>query len=507
MSSEKNPGDERQDGHLAGAVLAGSRWTASGQVAVQATRFLVQIVLARLLAPEDFGLLAVALVTIQFLDKAMDFGTGSALIQRKNLPDKLINTVFLFNVLFGALLALMLFFSSPIVASAFGSPDADAVLRVMSIALIFTAFGNVQQALLRRRLQFRSLALITMVSAFANAIVAIPLAALGAQVWALVAGQISLSVTASLGAHLASGWRVSRGGDIAGLLSLRKFSVNLAIFNLFSFALRNSDKLIVGRFLGVRALGIYAVAERVLIYPQTIIANSLTQVLFPALARTQTNKRSLQRGVFRAVGATTLITFPVMVGIATVAEPFTLAFLGSRWSEIVPLILVLGPTAALGSIALTTGTIFTAVGQTRVLLYWGLFSNTLLVVAFLIGAQFSLFGVALSYFVVSALLTWPANALALRLIDLRFRQLARLLLPVSVATGMMAAAVLGIDFFVDSVLGLTPWPRFILGVGTGGVVYAMAVVLLRPPGLAELISVLGLQSLFPGIAESARPID
>lgn len=466
-------------------------------MSVQVTRFIVQIILARLLAPEVFGVVAVALVTLQFLDKITDIGTGSAIIQRKELTERLVASVFVLNLGLSACLFAAMVLLSPSVARLFGTPEASPVLQVMSAAVLLTGFGNVQQALLRRRLRFRSVASITTGSALANAVVAIPAAALGAGVWALVGGHLALALTASLGAHFASGWRPRFAFDKVGLLSLRSYSLNLTLFNLVNFALRNSDKLIVGRFLGARALGIYTIADRILQYPLTTLQNSLSQVLFPALSRTQSDVPALQRAVLRACGSMAIITFPAMAGLAAVAEPFTLALLGEQWKDAIPLIMVLAPAGAWASISLITGMLFQALGRTRLLLALAVVMNGILVLVFLAAAQYGLFQVAAGFAGAALLLSAPVNAIALRLIGLGLSDLAEVLWSTTFASIVMAVVVAVTDRMVLSAAVGSSLLRLMLGVLLGVFVYGAMIFLLRPTGLADVYRVLGLHSRLP----------
>lgn len=462
---------------------------------MQLTRFVVQVVLARLIAPEAFGVLAVGLVTIQLLEKVMDLGTGAALIQRPTVSDRLASTVFLVNVAAGSVLGGGLFLSAPMIAGAFGSPEATPVLRALALAVLFNAAGNVQQSLLRRRLRFRALALITVGSALANAAVAVPMAVAGAGVWALVAGQLALSLTASAGAHRLSRWSPGLAFELHGLRSLASYSLNLTAFNLVNFVLRNSDKVIIGRLLGIRALGIYTIAERVLIYPTNVIGNALSQVLFPTLATVQDDHELLRRGVLRASGAAALITFPAMIGIAAVAEPFVVVVLGERWSEAIPLLRVLAPVGALMSVQIVTGVVFTAVGRTSLLLALGVTANSVLLAAFLVGAQFGLIQLTIAYALATVALSIPSMALPLRLIGLPTRRLViGELGPHLLSSGIMGLVVVGTDVGLAA-LGGAMTLRLGVGVTVGVAIYLALLAAIRPPALFDLLRVAGLDGL------------
>lgn len=481
---------------LAERVISGARWTTVSQVAMQALRLGTQVVLARLLAPEDFGAVAVALVVVHLLDIVMDLGTGNAIIQRPALRQPLASAIFVLNASLGLLLCLGLVLSAGVVADLFGTPDAEAVIQVMALAIIVTSLARTQQAMLRRRMRFRAVALQQIAGAFASAVVAIPAALLGAGVWALVAGHIAMVVVIAVMAYRASRWLPSRPADFRGLREIAGYSLNVSGFQLTEFLLQNADKVVIGRFLGVTQLGIYSVAERFMRYTVYALARVLTGVLFPAMSRVQNDPDSVRKGVLRSGASIAAVALPLMVGMSAVAPEFVLVILGERWLGTVPLIQVLAPAGAVQAIIVGVSTVFMAVGRADLQFRIGLATGVAYVVSFVVGVQWGLVGLAIAYAIAVAIMAVPGLVLPLRVADVRTRDFLRCIAPyvvtVTVMGGLVVAAMLTL-----AGAGVGPAVRLTVGVLLGAAVYTGTMLVLQPPAVHDVLTLVGMQDKLP----------
>lgn len=475
-------------------ILVGARWMTISQLVVQVTRIGVSVLLARLLAPSDFGLLALALVVTQFLDMFVDLGTGSAIVQRSGLTHRMASSVFFLNVGLGVVLAAGMALAAPLIAALYDVPDATPILRGMSVAVMITALGVVQQGLLRRWMKFGLFGIANAATALVTGMLAIPLALAGFGVWALVIGTVGGIAVRTLLVWWFSRWRPHAVFSIADLRSMASFSGNLSLFNLSSFFIANADKFIIGRFLGAAALGLYSLADRALMYPVRSITIVIQELLFPAFSRVQKNDESIRRGYLRACSGIALVTFPAMFGLMVVAGPFVEIVLGEQWIPAIPLVTVLAPVGAIQSLAYTVGVLYRAKGRTDRLLRWGLVSGLVIVAGYVIGLPWGIDGVAYSYGATMFLLSYPAFVLAFALIDLRFADFARALRPYVAATAIMVAATLAIRVALE-LAGASQATVLAVCVASAALTYCMLMYRSRPAALRDLMSLTGLSRL------------
>lgn len=496
------PRDDAQDdgagsgepgGLSASGLAAGTRWVVVGRLVTQASRLVVSVLLARLLAPEAFGLVAVAMTTILALEVIKDLGTGAAVIQRPQVDQRLLSSVFYLNLVAGSLTAGVMALGAPVIAGLFSSPEATPVVRALSLVLLLGGVTQIHHAVLRRSMQFNVVAAVEMVGALVTGAVSIGLALAGAGVWSMVWGNVAGALAGSVVAWVRSGWQPSLMFGFAPLRAIAGFSLHTAAFNATTFALRNTDKVLVGRWLGASPLGIYSLGQRTISYPVESIAQVLMTVLFPAFARVQDDNDALRRGYARALGSIAFVTFPVTVGLAAVADPLVRALLGEQWLELIPLLWFMAPAGALMALLSAVNTLYSAKGRADWMFRWGFVSGVVTLGAFALGLQWGLVGLAIAYLAVMVLLTPIGLAIPLRLIDMRLRELLRPLLPYGVMTALMALAAWG-TATMTATTGVGPLPQMLAGIAAGAVLYAGLTLWWRPVAYRDVRRVISERS-------------
>ena len=485
-SRAKIPENQYSRSNVAASVRSGARLVTASQASLQVVRLLVAVVLARLLDPGDFGLVAMAYVVVNFLDIFKDLGTKAAVVQRQTVTREFASSVFVVNVALGAGLTLLIVAVAPLVATVYGEPDVRPVLQVLGVVIGVSSWGLVHQAYLHRRMQFGRLALLHIAIAATNAAVSLTLAFAGWGVWALVLGALSGSVVANVLAWSLSGLRLVPHFSRQDLREIRKFSLNLSGSQMVGFTISNADKFIIGRWLGATALGHYNIAQRILLYPVRAITQMLQEVLFPAMSRIQDDDAALGRGYLRALSGIALLIFPAMTGIAVTASPFVLGVLGSKWEPAIPVIVIIASVGALKSLLHTTSLLYVVKARTDWLLRWTLVAGGLSVASYVVGLPFGIVGVATAYAGVQVLLFYPAFAIPFRLIGLPFSALLRALLPYAISSMVMGAAVLVLRRALE-LLGVGHLPVLIASVGAGVTVYLVMVIVWRASAVRELI--------------------
>jgi lipopolysaccharide exporter len=457
------------------------------QLLTQVTRFVTNIVLARLLTPHAFGLVAIALVVGLFLDQLKDVGTGSALIRENDVTHALINAVFWLNVVLGLLLSLCVYFTAGSLARFLGNAEAAPVLQAFAVVTFITSLGQVHHALLRRDLKFPQIALLSTTSAVVLATVSISLALAGLGVWALVIGNIAASIVETGLSWWFDPWRPTLQVAWTKLRSIANYSLHLFLVNLLTFFFLQSDKLLVGRVLGATELGIYAMAQRILMYPSSAVSDVVNEVAFPVLAKSQEHDHELRSGFVRATSLVALVTFPLMLGATVLARPAVHVVLGPSWHSLVPLIWVLGPVGGLQTVTFTAKNLFMAKGRSDLLFRTTLFSSCVVVGSYLIGVRHGLLGLCIAYALAIALVTPVQLWFAFHQVDLRARTFVLALLPQAVMSLVMAAAVLAVSLAASDAVG--DLAALVLGVATGLAVYGLQLVIFRPPALNDALYV------------------
>ncbi|MBI2216443.1 MAG: lipopolysaccharide biosynthesis protein [Candidatus Rokubacteria bacterium] len=451
----------------------------------QLLRFGVSLVLARLLAPEDFGLLGMAVVITGFVGLFQTLGTHGAVIQRKELSAAFVNSVATVNVAMGAALTCILVLAAPLVAHAYQNEAVAGIVRTLSFIFLISSFGIVHSSLLNRDLRFNRLVGIELTATAMQAVAAVTLASFGFKVWALVTGNlVAATVTMSL-LQLASPWRVRWGVAWPELRGVWGFSLHLTGVNTLDYAFKNADKLVIATFLGPDALGYYWLAYSLCMLPADALTRILGRVLFAAFSRIQDDDAELRRAVLRTTGVTMVIVMPMMAGLAAVAGPFAAGALGDKWAPIAPLIVALVPIGVLTSLSAPTANLYLAKGKSHWLFWWNLTSGTVVVASVFAGVPWGLLGVAGAYAAVMIPLTAVFLLFPFRLIQLSMSELLRAMAPIATGTGFMVVLVVATRMALEAA-GFRPLTVLALTVPVGPVAYGLAMLVLRPRAFGDL---------------------
>jgi PST family polysaccharide transporter len=470
------------------SIFAGIRWTSVGHVLGQLLRFCVSLVLVRLLAPEDFGLLGMAVVITGFVALFQTMGTHGAVIQRKELSATFTNSIATLNVALGATLTGALIATAPVVTAIYGRPDVTPIVQVLACTFLIYSVGSIHTSLLNRDMRFGRLVAIEVTTTIAQAAVAVTLAALGWRVWALVTGNIVAALMTTGLLSIASSWRVRWSFDWAEIRPILGFSFHLTGVNTIDYAVKNVDKLIIGSFLGPDALGYYWLAYSLCMLPADALTRILSRVLFPAFSRIQDDNAELRAAVQRTIGLTVLVVLPVMTGLAVVARPFVLTVIGAKWATIVPVVTILVSVGILQAIAGPLANVYLAKGHSQWLFRWNVASGALVIGSIVVGAGWGLTGVATAHAAVMVPLTALFLALPFRLIHLKVRELLAGLAPLAAATTIMSALVLVSRMLLEAA-GCTPAQVLAIAVPIGAASYLVLIVALRPPAFADLMHI------------------
>jgi lipopolysaccharide exporter len=465
-------------------TVSGIKWSTISQVGRQGTQLLTTVILARLLTPSDFGLVGMAMVIVGFIGIFKDLGTSAAIIQRKELSESLLTSIFWINVGFGILAMIILYFFAPVGAMLYHEPRVTVVLQVLSTSFFISSLGILHQALLERSVSFESLAKLELISVFVGAIVGIGLALNNRGVWSLVFQTLTTVSIATVLLWQSSSWRPQWLFHWNEVKAVRRFSLNLTGYNIFNYFARNVDYLLIGRYLGAQDLGYYTLAYRILLFPLQNISAVIGRVTYPVFSTIQDDNKRFASAYLKVVEGIALIAFPLMMGVLALAKPFILTFFGEKWQQVIPLVMILAPIGLIQSVGATVGPIYQVKGRTDWMLHWGFGAGTFTILSIIIGLYWGIVGVAAAYAIASLILLYPNFAIPFRLINLKFVQMLKVLRRSLLNSSLMFITVI----LVRAVL--PPWfsDFAVLGVSVavGTVTYAVTSWLTNRSQLQEL---------------------
>lgn len=344
-------------------ALYGLIWSGVQKFGALIVSFIANLVLVRILSPEDFGNVGILLVFTAVCQACIDGGFGAALIQKKTVSNTDYSTVFYWNLIVAVLLVVVIYFTAPLVASYYNSDLLCDILRIQSCALFINAFSLVQTAKLTKELNFKILATRTIVAAVVAAVVAIILAKAGWGVWSLVAKEI---VNALVGAILLWSfckWYPSFTFSIASFKKMFGFGSMIFVSSIVDTIYKNIQSLIIGRAFSIRELGFYTQAKKMEEIPVQGGTTVLTQVLFPVYSSISDQHDYMKSVVRKNVILVTFFSFPIMMLLILVAKPLLTILFTDKWSESIPLFQILCIEGMFFPLNCTNTEIFKAIGR------------------------------------------------------------------------------------------------------------------------------------------------
>ncbi len=468
-------------------VINGSFWTIFSNISSNAVSFAVTVVLARLLTPEDFGIVAISAVFIGVVTLFQDLGMGSAIIQRRNIDDDYLATSFSVSLISGIAIAVVLGAASPFVAYFYGKDILKYILLFSTIGFLLSPFTTIHTTLLTKELEFRKLALVNILSQVVSGVISVALALLGYGVWSLVVGKV---VSQPLLMPLI--WKLVKWRPRLKLVKkcfndLFGFGSNLLGFNIIHYISRNSDNLIIGKYLGAQALGYYSVAFNLMLKPLPLISWSIGKVLFPVFSTMQDDLERTRRLYLKVIRTISLITFPMMAGLIMVADEFILTAYGAQWAPAALPLKLLCVVGILQSVGTTGGVIYISQGRPDLNFKIGALSSALAVASFIIGIRWGLIGLIIGYAIVSFPIFFLSQHFANRLIGLTMPEFLRSLAPATVCSLIMTAALFTVRYANLASFHMKIGTALLVFVLTGVVSYIASTVFLRVSEVGEVI--------------------
>jgi O-antigen/teichoic acid export membrane protein len=466
------------------------RWAALAQVAKIASQLTSITVLARLLTPADYGLLAIATVFTNFAFIFKDLGTASAIIQRREMEESSTVSVFWFNLLLGLLIFIGLTSISPWVAGFYRIDALVPVLCLLALAFPLASSGIVHQALMERNSKFREIALIEGCAVTVGLAVAIFCAFAGFGVYSLVLQLLTATILQSLGCWWRSPWRPRGRPSWAGLAGVLGFSGNVTAFQFVNYFARNADAFVIGRLLGATVLGMYSLAYRVMLFPVQNMSYVAARALLPVLSTLHREGKPLAPAYVKSISVIAFIAAPLMAGVFALRVPFVAAVFGARWAGLPELLMWLAPIGFLQSVLSTSGTVFMSLGAPGLMFRLGLLGSAMQLIGFLTGVQYGVVGLIIGYLVATFLNLLVTMRFIASLLETNILlMLSHLLWPaLSAAVAAMATQAL---LHLNIGAAGAPWRDMLTGAAAFIAVYLALAVLFHRESLSDCLHFVG----------------
>ncbi len=410
-------------------TLRGLAWSAIARLAIVVSQFITTAILARLLKPSDFGVVAIALIFTEIAGLFGNLGIGNALIHKRNVDFLHYTSAFWLNVFIGLVFMTLLFAIAPFVATFYGKQDLKLVLKLISLNFLFSSFIFVQQSILSKEMQFKKLAIRDIFSVVIAGLSGIFCALSGFGVWSLVFQSLIQTFVNALSLWILSPWRPTLAFSMRHLCEVLPFSVNVTGSGILRYYIDNFDRIMIGKILGVQALGYYNLGYKVMMYPLYNVSWVLSKVLFPTFSIVQNDLVRMQSIYLKCIKGISLLTFPIAFGFFIGADLFVNIVYGPNWEPVVVLVRIMCFVGMIYSVTSVTGTIYWTYNKTSLKLKLDFINVFLTTAIVLIGLSFGLTRMTLLYSIYSFFWTHVSIFFASRIIKMPFWGIIASLLP------------------------------------------------------------------------------
>jgi O-antigen/teichoic acid export membrane protein len=392
---------------LKGHTVRGGKATIAAQVISFLLNMLSVVILARLLSPADFGLIAMVTALTGVITIFKDGGLSLATVQRDSISHQLVSNLFWINVALSFLLTLVIVAMGPAVALFYGEPKLTEICIAVAGIFFLGGMATQHQALLRRQMRFSGLAKIQIASSALGLTAAVVAARSGFGYWSLLVQMATAETVSLLLTWQCCRWLPGRPRRSSGTRSMVNFGAYMTGVGLFNYLGRNIDNVLVGHYLGSQAVGLYSKAYSLLLLPIQQVNGPIAAVAMPALSRLQDQPKEYRNFFRKILSLICFTSFPLIVWMIICRRDIILLVLGPKWLEAVPIFLLLAISALCQPVGNISGLLFATLNRTKSMLAWSIVGNLWLVAGIVIGLPYGVLGVALGYSVATVLMMIP----------------------------------------------------------------------------------------------------
>jgi len=440
-------------------VISSLFWKLLERGGTQGIQFVVQIVLARLLAPDVYGIIALIAIFIAIANVFIQSGFSTALIQKKDPNESDYSSVFYLSLFVAGFLYILIFFTAPLIASFYNIPQIIPVIRVLSISLFMGAFNSIQNAVIAKKMQYKKLFFSSLGAIIVSGIVGIASAYAGWGVWALVAQQLSNQLVITLILWFIVEWRPRLLFSFERIKTLFSFGWKLLVSSLIETLYANLRGLIIGKIYNSSVLGYYTKGDQ---FPNIIVSNidgSIQSVMLPTLSAHQDDKKKVKDMVRRSIVTSSFIIFPLMAGLAITAEPMVRIILTDKWLPCVPFLQIACAYYALFPIHTANLQAINALGRSDIYLKLEIIKKIIGIVILGITVIFGVYAIAIGMLVTGIVSTFINAYPNLKLLNYSYKEQVKDIMP-SLLLSLLTAAVA----YSVQLIHLSEWLTLILQV-------------------------------------------
>lgn len=462
-------------------VISGVGWSALDKWGGCLFDLILMVVLARILSPEAFGLVALGTIFTSFMNIFLEQGLMSAIVQRKDITKEHLDSAFLINIVFGIFFTVLGIIFSPIIAKIFNENELQPIIAWLSLGFIIFAFSTVQQAILKRDLDFKGLAKRSVLSKFVAGVAAIIFAITGFGVWSLVIKSLVTGFVAAIVLWSVSDWRPTLTFSFSHFKELFNFGINILGTKIIDFFDKRADNIIIGYFLGATVLGYYTIAFRIVFTIVSMINALNGHVLFSTFSRIQSNLPKLRSLFYRTTELMNILIFPLFLGVIVLSPQLVVGIFGEKWHESIILVQLLSLTGIALTVLGFSGNLTNALNKPTLQLMVRTVISISRVIALIIGIKWGVVGITVAYVITTYIVFVPLNLwLPKKLIDINLNKYAKLLIYPVLSSLLMILFIFFGKYLFDMYFTFGHLGILITFVISGGALYTIAIRLFMP---------------------------
>ena len=465
-------------------VATGVAWSVAEKLGSMLMQMVVSIVVARLLMPEDFGVMAILTFFTALLVVVVDSGFSQTLIRKTEPTQSDYKSVFVFNISVSLLLYGIMVALSPVAASYYNLPIISRIAPVLSLLLPVNALCVIQNTILARQFRFATISRINFTSSAVAGVMAIAMAWCGCGVWSLVGQRLAQIASKAVLLWWHGSWRCEGEVSRKALVAMAPLSLSLMGTDIISYLYNNISQLFIGKIYSTTTLGYYNQAQKLKELPVTSVVQSFQSVTYPALASVKDDKQKFTDSYLRVLAITAAVIAPIMVGMVAVAEDMFSLLLGERWMPTVPYFKILSLSGLFYPISMIAYNVLKVAGNGGVILRLEIVKKSIMTAILALTIPHSVVAIAWGMVLMSAV-EFVLNALcSLRFANLRALELFRTLMPIALLTTVMYLAVRIVGYYCAD---MQLFVRFMVQIATGAGVYVAGALIFRMKFLKDIL--------------------
>ena len=448
--------------------FSGIVWTFIQNVAVRALGVVFTIILARILVPEDYGLIGMLSIFIAISDVFIQSGFGQALIQKTNCTDEDFSTAFYFNVIVSILIYVILFFTAPLIADFYREPQLVALTRVLSLNFVLGSLNVVQQAKLQKAMNFKPLAILTLIATGFSGVVGVAMAYMGFGVWSLVAQTLCATLVRVMIFPLFTSWHPNRPFNYQSFRHLWGYGSKILVTGILEVIIRNLSNILIGRYYNKEQVGYFSKARNFADVPATMISSVLGTVTFPLLSEIQDEKARHAAVYNKVIYNTIVITFPVMILLALLAYPLVYILFTEKWLPCVPMLQAFLFARMFLPLNIVNASVLQSTGETKLYMNLYFITGPISLLAVIISIPFGVMAMAWATLIAGVLYYLVFSIVIGRKIDYRYYKQLWDWRKIFISLALMSVGVLLSTCWISGM-----WAKFIVGFAVGTAIYLL----------------------------------